>query len=135
MRPLLVDTYAITPSGFNWDVRRRDSPMFNDSKVGISLDLTIKICLWESSSGEVYIAVFPEGPGPFHFIVHPGHRDLEGEMLAWAEAHLAENIGDNRARLLTLVNTYDAVRKTMLDLQGYISTDTFEVIRRKPLRD
>ena len=67
MRQLLEDTYAITRLGFNWDVRRRDSPMFNDSKVGISLDLTIKIRLWESSSGELYSVVFPQGPVfPFH---------------------------------------------------------------------
>jgi mycothiol synthase len=56
------------------------------------------VFLWETADGEIVAVLNPEGPGEAHLQVHPELRtpELEEEMLAVAEEHLAADHDDKR---------------------------------------
>jgi hypothetical protein len=99
IRELLVITYPITPLGFNWEVRRWDGVMFYGREPGISPDVADYIHLWQDENGELISVLHPERSGEIYVFVHPNHRQLEGKMLAWAEARLGEQGGDTHRQL------------------------------------
>jgi hypothetical protein len=87
-----------------------------------------QVRLWETEAGELVGVVHPEGGfGPVEndrdvFLeIHSHYRDLEDEMLAWAEEdHLARRPSDDRDwRLNTSVYDYDEGRANLLSRRGY----------------
>ena len=93
------------------------------------------ITLWETPSGQLAAVLHPEGRGEAFLQVHPAWRtpELEDEMLAVAEQHLA-NVGPNGQRHLTVwANEHDAMRRELLIERGYAQGDWPEYQRRRSI--
>ena len=108
MRALLVETVPIAPMGLNWDVRRLDGKRFYNADPEANRLMSRQIQLWGAAEGQLVGYVLPEGSGDAHLQVHPDYRHIEGEMIAWAQGHLAVPTGDgSRHELSILVYEYD----------------------------
>ncbi len=130
MRDLLIETFPITPIGFNWDVRRLDGKRFYDADADANRLLARPVQLWETSAGRLVGYVLAEGAGDAHMQVHPDYRHLEDDMLAWAEAHLAApGAGDSARSLEVYVYEYDALRQRLLAARGFAKTESWGMIR------
>lgn len=123
VRDLLIETHPLTPTGFNWEVRRWDGWRYYTSDPNRNPDRERQVCLWETTGGALVGAVHPEGRGDAHLQLHPACRFIEPDMLDWAEGHLAESTADGRHRALTVfVFDYDAPRRRLLERRGYERT-------------
>jgi ribosomal protein S18 acetylase RimI-like enzyme len=102
-----------------------------------------EVRLWETGDGELVGVVHPEGGmGPVRsdrdvFLeIHPAHRYLENEMLAWAEVdHLARRpAGQCPWRLNATIYDYDVERAELLARRGYGHVGLVGYKRRCDLR-
>ena len=91
--------------------------------------------IWETADGRIAAVLNPEGKGEAFLQVHPGLRtpDLEEEMLAVAEKHLASPGSAGRRRLRVWADTHDALRQEILTRRGYTKGDWPEYQRRRSL--
>jgi mycothiol synthase len=91
--------------------------------------------LWETADGRIAAVLTPEGRGEAFPQVHPGYRtpELEQDIVAMAEEHLAEPAAGERRRLRIWVDGKDAQRQDMLTLRGYHRSDGPEYQRRRSL--
>jgi len=130
VRKLLIETYPITPSGFNWEIRRWDG--WNCHNDAANTPDTAKLVrLWETGDSTLVGVVHPEGQGDLWLELHPDYRHLEPEMLAWGEAHLSVPAEDGGARQIeTFVYDYDAARLRLIQAHGYELTPYGSVFRR-----
>lgn len=133
VRNFLVTTYAITPLGFNWDVRRWDGSRFHDEAPAWENRFKDRVQLWETGAGELVAVVNPEGEGNAHLQLHPDFRHLEAEMLAWAEAHLAKANQEGLNQLEIYVHEYDLQRQELLASLGYSKLASGGAVRRLQL--
>lgn len=78
------------------------------------------VFLWETVDGQIAAVLNPEGEGEAHLQVHPARRtpELEAEMLAVAEEHLAADRDDQRV-LTVWSDDQDVQRLAMLQRRGY----------------
>lgn len=78
------------------------------------------VFLWETADGRLAAVLNPEGAGEAHLQVHPGLRtpELEEEMLATAEAHLAAQ-RDGRRVLVVWTDDQHEQRLDLLRRRGY----------------
>lgn len=78
------------------------------------------VFLWETAGGQIAAVVNPEGEGEAHLQVHPVLRtpELEAEMLAVAEAHLAAD-RDGQRVLTVWADDQDRQRLAILQRRGY----------------
>ena len=133
VRNLLDRTYPITPIGFNWEVRRWDGFRYYNADPTWNPDWEKQVCLWETTDGELVAAVHPEGTGHVHIQLHPEYRQVEADIISWAENNLA-SIAENGGReLFVFAFEYDAERIGLLEERGYARTDKGEVIRWRQL--
>lgn len=130
VRNLLIETYPTTPLSFNWEIRRWDGSRFHDEILNWQARIAGRIQLWETAAGRLVAAVNPDGSGDAHLQLHPDFRELEGEMLDWAEANLAAAEANGSRRLEVFVNEYDAARQKLLSHRGYVRTADNGVSRR-----
>ena len=86
---LLIETYALTPPGFNWDIRRWEGMRFYDVDPSLDPDWGERVQLWETAAGRLVGAVHGERESGAYLQLHPHYRQIEAEMIAWAEEHLA----------------------------------------------
>jgi len=134
VRELLVASYPITPFGLNWEVRRLDGWFWQHAdddraRRGPCADVR----LWTLGDDRLVGAVFSEdGRGDAHLQVHPDHRGLETEMVAWAEANLAAPADGGGLRLDVPALEDDEYRLDLLDRRGYRPVWN-EMCRRMPL--
>lgn len=137
VRSLLIETYPITPLGFNWDIRRWEGQLFYDAELDWESRLRRRVQLWETGDGQVVGAVNPEGGnGEAHLQVHPAFRQIEAEMVAWAEANLSFGAGSRAQRQLDLfVYEYDEPRQRLLAALGYQKMPFGGVARRLQFGD
>jgi mycothiol synthase len=133
---LLIETYPLTPLGFNWDIRRWEGQRFYDAELDWESRLCGRVQLWESE-GQLVGVVNPEGGnGEAHLQVHPVYRQIEAEMVAWAEENLAEPVGNEGQRQLDLfVYEYDETRQRLLTTLGYQKMPFGGVARRLQFGD
>lgn len=77
--------------------------------------------LWETADGQILAALHPVSMGEAFLHVHPGFRstDLEEEMIAVAEEHLAAPSADGRRSLFVQAHRDDALRQSILTRRGY----------------
>jgi mycothiol synthase len=123
VRSLLVETYPITPTDFNWDIRRWDGWRFYDADPAWNPRWEKQVCLWETEDGRLVGAVHPEGDGDAHLQLHPDYRHIEEDMIAWAEDHLATPTDDGQQHQLHIfVYEYDSPRRRLLEQRGYEKT-------------
>lgn len=124
VRSLLVETHAISPPDFNWEVRRWDGWRFYNASPEWDPSWESQVQLWETSDGRLVGVVNPEGSGDAYLQVHPHYRHfIEEEMLTWAEEHLARPVADGRRELLVSAFEYDRPRKVLLTKRGYEKLD------------
>jgi GNAT superfamily N-acetyltransferase len=152
VRRFLVATHSMVPPALNWDVRRWDGHRFYSADPAWNQSWAVSHRLWETERGELAGACHPEGMQAssrqahlhVHFQVHPDYRDLEPEMLTWAEGLVAaaparpaaghgaaapggDTSGDangaNRSVTLS-VYEYDAPRQALLEQRGYAKLGT-----------
>jgi ribosomal protein S18 acetylase RimI-like enzyme len=134
VRDLLVETYAHTPLGFNWDVRRWDGALFYDAQPDWQGSFAGRVRLWETVAGQLVAVVHPGRGGSAHLEVRTGYRFLEEEMISWAESECAAApTPDGRRQLSLFVHDDDETRQAILACRGYESTDGMGVIRRMSL--
>lgn len=120
VRDLLIQTYSITPFGFNWEIRRWEGRRFHDDNPEQLGPWSQNIQLWETETSDLIAVAHPEGHGDANLQLHPDYRHLELEMLAWAEENLAKSIENGKQHQLELfVNEYDTYRKRLLSERGY----------------
>ena len=121
VRRLLIDTYATTPLDFNWDVRRWDGHRWHHDDVSVAPSWRELTRLWETRTGRVVAAVFHEsvGWGDIHPQIHHLHRDLEREVFAWAEEHMAGTDPEGAAQVVTFVHDHDTFRRLLLEHRGW----------------
>ena len=130
IRRLLLETLAIAPIGFNWDIRRWEGKCWYDKEVTGNPDWHKNSQLWETTAGQLIGLAHPDGWGFPYLEVHPDYRHLEAEMIAWAEAHLTEPKTDNKGRQLQFfVYEYDVHRQQLLAERGYRKMSYGGVIR------
>lgn len=135
VRDLLVATYAITPLGFNWDVRRWDGKRFHH-ETDDWLERTVgRVQLWETVDGQLVGVVNPEGTGDAHLQLHPDFRAIEPEMVAWAEGHLAAPTAKGQRQLEIFAFDYDRQRQQLLQDRGYTQLADGGVTRRLHLAE
>ena len=133
VRNLLVETYPITPTAFNWQIRRWDGQRFHRAEAALDPRWAERIRLWETGDGRLVGAVSPENHSDVDAVLqlHPDYRHIEEEMLAWAEAHLAVPSQDgSKYRLLVVALDYDTPRRRLLERRGYEKTGQGVVSRR-----
>ncbi len=138
VRELLVEAYPITPPGFNWDIRNWDGSYFYSEEPGWGSrwEEGAKIRLWEMEDGKVVGAVHPEGRSMATLQLHPDYRQLEDEMVAWAEENLSAPIIDEEGRHLHFyVWEYDVLRRSLLEARGYEKKDEYGVLHTMRLGD
>ncbi len=129
VRNLLIETQSITPTGFNWEIRRWEGLYFHHEQ--LEPDCNQQIRLWETDRGRLVGAVHPEGVGEAFLELHPDYRHIEVEMIAWAEENLSATIGEGHPyRLDFSLLDYDSPRRRLLEQRGYQITPHTFVIRR-----
>ena len=131
VRNLLIETYPLTPTGFNWDIRRWEGHRYHHGTPQPKPGWEDAIRLWETEEGKLVGAVHPEGEGDAYLNLHPDYRDIEVDMLIWAEENLAAPAADGHGRQLSLfVWEYDSPRQRLLARRGYEKTSDWGVVRR-----
>ncbi|MCA9910153.1 MAG: hypothetical protein KC519_15955, partial [Anaerolineae bacterium] len=53
VRNLLIETYPITPVGFNWEIRRWDGWRYYREDTRIAPEWSQRIRLWETTAGRL----------------------------------------------------------------------------------
>ena len=134
IRLLLLETLAIAPLGFNWDIRRWEGKCWYDENETGNPDWYKNSQLWQTSAGQLVGLAHPDGLGFPYLELHPDYRYLEAEMITWAEANLTEPHPDNRGRRLQFfVYDYDVYRQHLLTERGYQKMSYGGVIRHMRL--
>ena len=128
VRRLLVDCLPITAPGFLWEVRRWDGWRFYQPNPALDPSWERDARSWDAAAGALVAAAHREGRGEVHLQVHPAHRELEAEMVAWAEDRLAIE-ADGGRRLRTPVREYDRLRQGLLEGRGWLRTADWGVTR------
>jgi mycothiol synthase len=91
--------------------------------------------LWETPEGKIAAVLTPESRGNAYLNIHPDCRtsELEAEMLAAAEAHLAEQTTGSQRKLIVWAHQQDKLRQNVLIQCGYVKGDWPESQRRRSL--
>lgn len=120
VRQLLIETYPITPTSFNWEIRRWDGWRYHRQHTDITPLWHERIHLWETETGRLVGVAHPESSGDACFELHPDYRCIENDMIAWAEDHLSAPTNENPAcQLLIAALDYDSPRRRLLEQRGY----------------
>jgi mycothiol synthase len=132
VRQLLLDTFPLTPPGFNWDVRRWDGNRTHHADLNAHAGEAGRVRLWETVDGQLVGAAHGEGsPGDVWLELHPDFRFLMDDMLAWAETTLAAPDTEFGGQCLThFTFDYDTPRQQVLSTRGYVLQPGFGVLRR-----
>jgi len=123
VRDLLIATYPVTPVGFNWEIRRWDGWRYYREDTRITPEWSQRIRLWETNDGQLVGVAHPEYEGSAFFELDPDYRDLEAEMIVWAETNLAVVKADHAGRTLQIdAMDYDRPLQHLLAQRGFEQT-------------
>lgn len=112
-----------------WDVRRWDGWRWYEADPSWDPDRARTARVWETA-GTVLATAFSEYPGDVHLQVDPIQRELESEMLAWAEATLSA-LDHGGPRLATEVREYDVARQALVERRGWRRTESWTATHRQ----
>jgi GNAT superfamily N-acetyltransferase len=92
--------------------------------------------LWETATGEIAAVLNPENWGDVHMQLHPSFRtaELEEEMIATAEEHLALAVPGGRWKLTIWAHAQDALRAEILARRGFRKVEGAEHQRRRSMQ-
>lgn len=134
VRQLLIDTYLITSTGCNWEIRRWDGHRFHDPPDKAMQGWEATHHLWETSDGQLIGIAHPEGGGDAYFDTHPDYRArIEDEMIAWAEENLAAVRADGARQLDVFTFEHDMPRILLLEQHGFEKTPYWGMLRHMHL--
>ncbi|NQU97764.1 MAG: GNAT family N-acetyltransferase [Chloroflexi bacterium] len=137
VRDFLIETYGMTKTHHNWCIERWDWwRHFGDARAGLdgSRQWEADVRLWETEAGELVGVANREDPGAAFLQIHPRCRQLEDEMVVWAERQLTIPIEDGRRRRLEFsVYDYDTERQAMLARRGYQQLERGGYKRRRSM--
>lgn len=121
LRQLLIDSYSVVDREFNWEPRRWEGMFWTVAADQLAdPGWGAGVHVWHTSDGSFVAAAIPDGPGDLAMQVDPRHRGLEGDVLDWAEHHLAR-ADDSGARVLdTWAFDWDTDRRDRLTGRGYV---------------
>lgn len=123
MRALLVATYREGGEPVYCTVGDLDWWRFTSSDP----DAIRHAALWMDDDGQVVGWAWPQG-NQVDMVSHPQHRNVEDEMLAWAEQRVHEQAAaDQRVCLRIWSDTGDVARNALLQQRGYQRADEFFV--------
>ncbi len=136
VRSLLVDTLLLAGPGFNWEVRRWDGNRFHREGGPELAERFRRFGLWETDDGLLVGIAHSEGSrGDLQLNLNPAYRaQIEGEMVAWAEEHLAVSGSDGVPTLEMSVIEYDTPRQRVLAERGWVKGEWDSVVRRMYLQ-
>lgn len=136
MREFLRQVYLLNQSlARSWHVARLDYARWHSCLNCAHVRLEDVAYLWEAD-GQLVAFLMPDGGrGEAHLCVHPGLRtlELEQEMLAVAEEHLADLGADGSRKLFVWAPQADALRQGLLMEHGYHKDDWPEYQWRRDL--
>ncbi|MBN2112602.1 MAG: GNAT family N-acetyltransferase, partial [Acidimicrobiia bacterium] len=131
IRQLCLDTYPITPVGWNWEIRRWEGQRFHGEDPAPDPRWPVWIRLWETGDGRLVGVAHPEGRlGEGFLQLHPDFRHLEEEMVAWCEENLVVPTEEGASRLRMYVHDYDTPRRRLLAERGWVESAEWGVLRR-----
>ncbi len=95
------------------------------------------VFLWETDDGKLVAVLNRESAGAAYLQLHPAYRtaDLEDEMLAVAERHLAVVAPSGRRKLWVMYTEGDELRREALLRRGYQRQDTIACDHQRPLSE
>ena len=135
VRHLLVESYRISGTMHNWsldcwDWFRYNTKVFEEIADAPSWEEDVR--LWETEEGRLVGAVLLDGP-ELTLQVHPLCRQIEEEMLDWAEQHhqAGRPGGAGSWPLSTWVFDYDRERQALLEGRGYSNLGHDGTMRRR----
>lgn len=119
----------------SWDVVRFDYWRWHGQENIEKFDLDQVIFIWETAGGEIAAVLHPEGKGEAFLQVHPAWRtpELERDMLAVAEQHLAVANQDGARSLTIWAQQTDTLRTEILAGRAYQPGKHPEYQRRQSL--
>ena len=122
---------------WSWPVARLDYWRWHGVENLEHLRLEEVVFLWETLNGQLAAVVNPEGKGEAHLQVDPRLRtpELEEEMLAVAEGHLASPDSEGRLKLCVWATDRDDLRRDILARRGYAKSGWPEHLRRRTLAE
>ncbi len=134
----LLMTYTHCGRLFNWDPRRWLGTVYHNNDASMEerrRELPKSVHIWEDPIGQIVGVVIPESVGSVFLQIHPDHRQLEEEMIDWAEAHLPRGSDDGRAHLDLWAEELDVYRAGLLEARGYTRTEMYETMYRRPMSE
>ena len=132
----LLDTYQITQTFFNWEPPRWQGMSYHGDdaeQAAFRAKVPSQVRIWEDDAGSIVGVVIPEESGWVFLQIHPDHRGIEPEMVAWAEANLVDVDKDGRRYMHISAFDYDTFRCDLLTACGYTRTEGYENLRRRPM--
>jgi ribosomal protein S18 acetylase RimI-like enzyme len=120
---------------WSWSVPRLDYWRWHCIENCRSCDSVERVTyLWETPQGQLVAVLNPEETGQVFLQVHPAHkrRELEQEMLAVAEAHLAAEREEGRS-IAIWADSEDLIRQGILKERGYAQAGEVESQWRRDL--
>ncbi|MFW5691399.1 MAG: GNAT family N-acetyltransferase [Chloroflexota bacterium] len=130
----LLDTYTLNKRLHNWEPRRWIGHIYHRDSAEMAAhlgQLSRRMRIWQSGDGAIFGTVIAEYPGSVFLQVHPEYRQIEHDMLDWAETHLSEPTANGGQRLEVWTYDYDTQRQDLLAANGYQSVGYFENLRRR----
>jgi mycothiol synthase len=124
---LLVESYCITHSLQNWSIRHWEGQGYHRSDLDSFPERPIWV--WEDS-GKIIGAVHAEYDGSAFFQLSPYYSQLEPNMLAWAEQHLAVS-KDEELSLEVWAYEGDKRRNAIFAASGFKQSPFFMNNRRR----
>lgn len=133
LRQLLMDSYAKMGCEFNWETRRWEGTYWTVMDEHLAdKNRSVDTQIWETVDGRLVGAVVPESIGDIALIVDPDFRQIENDMLAWAEANVAEKLDSGKSRLWIWSFDWDTTRNDLLKQRGYApDSERFYMHRRR----
>ena len=90
------------------------------------------IRIWEDGEKIVGIS-HPEDTYNAFLQIRPGYRDLEPEMIEWAEETIKKPISENKEKVVIWANETDDYRKEILNKRGYRKSEDCNYLNKQSL--
>ncbi|MCB9458621.1 MAG: GNAT family N-acetyltransferase [Anaerolineaceae bacterium] len=137
LRQFLIETYALFGREFNWETRRWEGQYWYATDAELARPVwDAHTQLWETFTGDIVGAAIADGPGDLAIQIHPDYRELENDIIAWAEKRIAVDDEEGSKVLTTWAFEWDDNRQDRLMLLGYIrQPEKFVQYRRRHVID
>ena len=121
LRQFLIDTYALVGREFNWETRRWEGQYWYATDAELARPVwDAHTHLWETFTGDIIGAAISDGPGDLAIQIHPDYRDLETDIIEWAQKRIAIEDDEGNHVLTTWAFDWDEDRQERLIRMGFV---------------